>query len=189
MLPELLNQIPPDQDIGSVTAPSRQIAPQSPARQWTGRMTPVNATRRLPHEMPMRSPLCSNQWRTRLALTAQECKALETDECRSCCSKRCGQCSTVSWPHSVATLVRIPPPKPRRNEDAMYETAWPIASSHTFFECVAGLWMARDFERQVAEIQIRIAVLNRYTALGIPITEPVGLVRLGYTRFVQQSRS
>ena len=34
--------------------------------------------------------------------------------------------------------------------------------------------MARDFERQVAEIQIRIAVLNRYTALGIPGTEPVG---------------
>jgi hypothetical protein len=34
--------------------------------------------------------------------------------------------------------------------------------------------MARDFERQVAEIQIRIAVLNRYTALGIPDTEPVG---------------
>ena len=33
--------------------------------------------------------------------------------------------------------------------------------------------MARDFERQVAEIQIRIAVLNRHTALGIPITEPV----------------
>ena len=34
--------------------------------------------------------------------------------------------------------------------------------------------MARDFDRQVAEIQIRIAVLNRYTALGIPITAPVG---------------
>jgi DNA repair photolyase len=34
--------------------------------------------------------------------------------------------------------------------------------------------MARDFERQVAEIQVRIAVLNRYTALGIPVTEPVG---------------
>ncbi|MEP5000658.1 MAG: hypothetical protein ABJT05_00005, partial [Paracoccaceae bacterium] len=34
--------------------------------------------------------------------------------------------------------------------------------------------MARDFERQIAEIQIRIAVLNRYTTLGIPITEPVG---------------
>jgi hypothetical protein len=33
--------------------------------------------------------------------------------------------------------------------------------------------MAQDFDRQVAEIQIRIAVLNRYTALGIPVTEPV----------------
>ena len=34
--------------------------------------------------------------------------------------------------------------------------------------------MARDFDRQVAEIQLRVAVLNRYTALGIPVTEPVG---------------
>ena len=34
--------------------------------------------------------------------------------------------------------------------------------------------MARDFDRQVAEIQARVAVLNRYTALGIPVTEPVG---------------
>jgi hypothetical protein len=34
--------------------------------------------------------------------------------------------------------------------------------------------MARDFDRQVAELQIRIAVLNRCTALGIPVTEPVG---------------
>jgi len=34
--------------------------------------------------------------------------------------------------------------------------------------------MARDFDRQVAEIQVRIAVLNRYTALGIPITKPAG---------------
>lgn len=33
--------------------------------------------------------------------------------------------------------------------------------------------MARDFNRQVAELQIQIAVLNRYTALGIPVTEPV----------------
>ena len=34
--------------------------------------------------------------------------------------------------------------------------------------------MARDFDRQVAEIQIRVAALNRYTALGIPVTETVG---------------
>lgn len=63
--------------------------------------------------------------------------------------------------------------------DAFYETAWPIASSHTFFECAAGQRMARDFERQVAKIQIRIPVLNRYTALGNPVTEAIGQVRLG----------
>ncbi|WP_111735657.1 IS5 family transposase [Roseovarius amoyensis] len=33
--------------------------------------------------------------------------------------------------------------------------------------------MAQDFDRQVAEIQVRVAVLNRYTALGIPATEVV----------------
>ena len=34
--------------------------------------------------------------------------------------------------------------------------------------------LARDFDRQVAELQVRIAVLNGYTALGIPITVPTG---------------
>ncbi len=33
---------------------------------------------------------------------------------------------------------------------------------------------ARDFDRQVAELQIRIAVLNGFTASGIPVTEAVG---------------
>ena len=36
--------------------------------------------------------------------------------------------------------------------------------------------MARDVDRQVAELQVRIAVLNGYTALGIPVTEAVGQV-------------
>ncbi|QFT64396.1 hypothetical protein FIU91_15765 [Roseivivax sp. THAF30] len=34
--------------------------------------------------------------------------------------------------------------------------------------------MARDFDRRVAELHVRIAVLNGFTALGIPITEAVG---------------
>jgi hypothetical protein len=34
--------------------------------------------------------------------------------------------------------------------------------------------MAREFDRQVAELQVRAAVLNRFTALGIPKTSPVG---------------
>ena len=33
---------------------------------------------------------------------------------------------------------------------------------------------ARDFDRQTAELQIRIAILNRFTGLGIPVTQPVG---------------
>lgn len=33
---------------------------------------------------------------------------------------------------------------------------------------------ARDFDRQVAEFQVRVAVLNRFTTLGIPVTEAVG---------------
>jgi hypothetical protein len=34
--------------------------------------------------------------------------------------------------------------------------------------------MARDFNRQVAEVQVRIAILNGYTALGSPVTKAVG---------------
>ncbi len=33
--------------------------------------------------------------------------------------------------------------------------------------------MARDFDRQTAELQFRIAIVNRFTALGIPVTQPV----------------
>jgi hypothetical protein len=33
---------------------------------------------------------------------------------------------------------------------------------------------ARDFDRQVAEFHVRVAVLNRFTALGTPITEVTG---------------
>ena len=34
--------------------------------------------------------------------------------------------------------------------------------------------MARDFDRQVAEVQVRMAALNGYTSLGIPVTKAVG---------------
>lgn len=34
--------------------------------------------------------------------------------------------------------------------------------------------MARDFDRQVAEFQVRDAVLNGFTALGIPLTMVAG---------------
>jgi len=34
--------------------------------------------------------------------------------------------------------------------------------------------MARDFDRQVAEVQVRAAVMNRFTTLGIPVTVSAG---------------
>jgi len=39
--------------------------------------------------------------------------------------------------------------------------------------------MARDFDRQVADVQFPIAVMNAYTALGIPVIEVVGYFRPG----------
>ena len=35
-------------------------------------------------------------------------------------------------------------------------------------------FMTRDFDRQGAELQVRIAVLNGYTAFNIPVTEAAG---------------
>ena len=37
--------------------------------------------------------------------------------------------------------------------------------------------MDRDFDRETAELQVRIAILNRSTVLGIPVTQPVGQPR------------
>jgi hypothetical protein len=55
------------------------------------------------------------------------------------------------------------------------------------------LLMARDFDRQVAEIQVRIAIMNGYTQLGIPVTKNCGINVSGKREspfsngFVQQS--
>lgn len=39
--------------------------------------------------------------------------------------------------------------------------------------------MTSDFDRQVAKVQVRIAVLKDYTALGILVTKAVGLNKFG----------
>jgi hypothetical protein len=39
--------------------------------------------------------------------------------------------------------------------------------------------MARGFDRQVAEFQDRVAVLNGFTVLGIPVTKVAGYVCQG----------
>lgn len=49
--------------------------------------------------------------------------------------------------------------------------------------CTAG-----DFGRQVAEIQVRLAVLDRYTALGILVTEAEGQVNTSLSAFPRSVR-
>lgn len=136
ILPELLNQIPPDQDIGSVTADG------------------AYDTRKC-HE----------------AIAAREAHAVIPP-----------RKNAKPWkPTSAGAIARNDAVNAQRY---LGRTLWRRWSGYhrrsrveTKMHCIKLLGqslMARDFERQVAEIQIRIAVLNRYTALGIPITEPVG---------------
>ncbi len=51
----------------------------------------------------------------------------------------------------------LPPTKSGRVENALLQAAWERI-------------MARNFDRQIAELQVRAAVLNRFTRLGMPIT-------------------
>jgi hypothetical protein len=49
--------------------------------------------------------------------------------------------------------------------------------AETKMHCVKPLGqrlMARGFDRQVAELHVRVAVLNRFTAFGIPVTQAMG---------------
>lgn len=39
-----------------------------------------------------------------------------------------------------------------------------------YFKLLDERVMARDFDRQVAELQVRAAILNRFTRLGAPNT-------------------
>lgn len=55
----------------------------------------------------------------------------------------------------------VSPPEPGREPDELHQAARPAHHGPFFF-------------RQVVELQVRIAVPNGYTALGIPVTEPVG---------------
>ena len=75
-----------------------------------------------------------------------------------------------------------------QREPAGIETLWPglwrnwsgyhrSSRGETKMNCVKRLGprlMSRDFDRQVAEVQTRAAVMNRFTALGIPVTVAMG---------------
>ena len=136
MLPELLDQIPPQQDIASVTADGAFD---------TRKCHDAIAARGAAAIIPPRKN--AKAWKPDTAGAVARNEILRT-------SKRLGRTIWRRWSGYH-----------RRSR------------AETKMHCVKLLGqslMARDFDRQVAELQIRAAVLNRYTALGIPVTEPVG---------------
>lgn len=49
-----------------------------------------------------------------------------------------------------------------------------VEAKRRCFKLLGERVMSRDFDRQVAELQIRAAILNRFTALGTPLTQRAG---------------
>ena len=92
MLPELLNQISPDHDIGSIAADG------------------AYDTRKCRTQRLCRHP------------AAQERPTPEAHECRGHRSQSGGRCIAIPGPRLVATMERIPPSQPRRNKNALCET-------------------------------------------------------------------
>ncbi len=136
MLPELLNQIPDDQDIGSVTADGAYD---------TRKCHDAIAARGAHAVIPPRRN--AKPWKPTSAGAIARNEAVNA-------SRYLGRALWRQW--------------------SGYHRRSRVETKMHCVKLMGQSLMARDFERQVAEVQIRIAVLNRYTALGIPVTEPVG---------------
>ena len=136
MLPELLNQIPPDRDIGSVTADGAYDT-----RKCHDAIAARNANAVIP---PRKN---AKPWKPTSAGAIARNEAVNA-------SRYLGRAIWRRW--------------------SGYHRRSRVETKMHCVKLLGQSVMARDFDRQVAEIQIRIAVLNRYTALGIPVTEVVG---------------
>lgn len=136
MLPELLNQIPPDQDIESVTADGAYD---------TRKCHDAIAARNAHAVIPPRKN--AKPWRPTSAGAIARNEAVNA-------SRYLGRALWRRW--------------------SGYHRRSRVESKMHCVKLMGQSLMTRDFDRQVAEIQIRIAVLNRYTTLGIPVTELVG---------------
>ncbi|MBX9699550.1 MAG: IS5 family transposase [Acetobacteraceae bacterium] len=136
MLPELLDQIPPDQEIATVTADGAFD---------TRKCHDAIAARGAAAIIPSRKN--ARPWKSDTAGAIARNEILRT-------TKRVGRTIWRRWSGYH-----------RRSR------------AETKMHCVKLLGQrlsARDFDRQVAEFQVRVAVLNGFTALGTPITEVTG---------------
>jgi hypothetical protein len=136
MLPELLNQIAPDQNIGSVTADGAYD---------TRKCHDAIASRNAHAVIPPRKN--AKPWKP------TSIGAIARNEVVNA-SRYLGRAIWRRW--------------------SGYHRRSRVEAKMNCIKLLGQSLMARDFDRQVAEIQVRVAVLNRYTALGLPVTEPVG---------------
>jgi len=135
VLPDLLNQIPPHQDIGSVTADGAYD---------TRKCHEAIAARNAHAVIPPRKN--AKPWKPTSAGAIARNDAVSAQ-------RYLGRTVWRRW--------------------SGYHRRSRVETKMHCLKLMGQSLMARDFDRQVAEIQIRIAVLNRYTALGIPVTETV----------------
>lgn len=136
MLPELLNQFSPDEELGSVTGDGAYdtrkchdaiadrgaeaiIPPRKNARPWKPTTAGARARNEILRAVKYLGPAIWRRWSHYHRRSRVEAKMH--------CVKRLGQSL-----------------------------------------------MARDFDRQVAEVQVRCAIMNCYTAIGRPITQVAG---------------
>ena len=136
MSPELLEQIPPDQAIGSITADGAYD---------TRKCHDAIAARRAHAVIPPRKN--AKPWKPSSAGARARNEAVNA-------SRYLGRAIWRKW--------------------SGYQRRSRVESKMNCIKLLGQSLMSRDFDRQVAEIQIRVAVLNRYTALGTPVTVPVG---------------
>lgn len=136
VLPDLLNQIPADETIGSVTADGAYD---------TRKCHDAIAGRGAHAVIPPRKN--AQQWKTVTAGAVARNEALRA-------SRYLGRAIWRNW--------------------SGYHRRSRVETKMHCVKLLGQRLLARDFDRQVAEVQVRIAVMNGYTALGIPITEAVG---------------
>ena len=136
MLPELLDQIPPDQDVGSVTADGAYD---------TRKCHDAIAARGAHAVIPPRKN--AKPWKPTSTGAIARNEAVRA-------SRYLGKTLWRRW--------------------SGYHRRSRVEAKMNCIKLLGQSLMARDFDRQVAELQVRIAVLNGYTALGKPITEAVG---------------
>jgi len=136
MLPELLDQIPPDQEIGSVTADGAYDT-----RKCHNAIADRGAAAVIPPRKNARS------WKPDTAGAIARNEALRA-------SKYLGRALWRKW--------------------SGYHRRSRAETKMHCMKLLGQRLMAREPDRQVAELQIRVAVMNGFTALGIPVTKAVG---------------